>query len=64
MYQTAREKVDPPKEHFWAPVPRLLGAKYHIEVYEAVAKVEKAMCTGAHGPVRRGIVIFHTRGVA
>ena len=46
VYQTARGKVDIPKEHFRALVLRLLGDKDHTKVYEAVAKVEKAMSTG------------------
>ena len=46
VYQTARRKVDLPKEHFRALVLRLLGDKDHTKVYEAVAKVEKAMSTG------------------
>ena len=48
IYQTARGKVDLPKEHFWALVLRLLGDKDHTKVYEAVAKVEKAM--GSRSP--------------
>ena len=43
VYQTARAKVDLPKEHFRALVLRLLGDKDHTKVYGAVAKVEKAM---------------------
>ena len=46
VYQTARGKVDLPKEHFRALILRLLGDKDHTKVYEAVAKVEKAMGTG------------------
>ena len=46
VYQTARGKVNLPKEPFRALVQRLLGDKYHTKVYEAVAKVEKAMSTG------------------
>ena len=49
VYQTARRKVDLPIEHFRALVLRLLGDKDHTKVYEAVAKVEKAMSTG--GPL-------------
>ena len=45
VYQTARRKVDLPKEHFRALVLRLLGDKDHTKVYEAVAKVENAMST-------------------
>ena len=41
VYQTARGKVDLPKEHFRALVLRLLGDKDHTKVYEAVAKVER-----------------------
>ena len=47
VYQTAREKVNLPKEHFRALVLRLLGKKDHTKVYEAVVKVEKAMGRGA-----------------
>ena len=47
VYQTARGKVNLPKEHFRALVLRLLGNKDHTKVYEAVAKVEKAMDRGA-----------------
>ena len=39
--------MDLPKEHFRALVLRLLGDKGHTKVYEAVAKVEKAMGTGS-----------------
>jgi len=46
VYQTAGRKVDLQKEHFWALVLRLLGDKDHTKVYEAVAKVDKAMGTG------------------
>lgn len=42
VYQTARGKIDLPKEHFRSLVMRLLGSKDHTTVYEAVAKVEKA----------------------
>ena len=38
--------MDLPKEHFRALILRLLGDKNHTKVYEAVAKVEKAMGTG------------------
>jgi len=38
--------VNLPKEHFRALVIRLLGDKDHTKVYEAVAKVEKAMSKG------------------
>ena len=48
VYQTARGKVDPPKEHFRALVLRLLGDTDHTKVYEAVAKVEKTM--GSRSP--------------
>ena len=41
VYQTARGKVDLPKEHFRALVLRLLGNKDHTKVSEAVAKVER-----------------------
>ena len=47
VYHTARGKVDLPKEHFRALVLRLLGDKDHTKVYEAVAKVEKAMGSGS-----------------
>ena len=46
MYQTARAKVDLPKEHFRALVLRLLGDKDQAKVYEAVAKVEKRRAGG------------------
>jgi len=46
VYQTARGKVDLPKEHFRALVLRLPGDKDHTKVNEAVAKVDKAMGTG------------------
>ena len=46
VYQTARRKLDLPQEHFRALVLRLLGGKDHSKLYEAVAKVEKAMGTG------------------
>ena len=45
VFQTARGKVNLPKEHLRALVLRLLGDKDHTKVYEAVAKVEKAMST-------------------
>ena len=35
--------MDLPKEHFRALVLRLLGDNDHTKVYEAVAKVEKAV---------------------
>lgn len=56
VYQTARGKVDLPREHFRALVLRLLGDKDHTKVYEAVAKVEKAMGRGAlwSGSFQRG----------
>ena len=38
--------MNPPKEHFWALVLRLLGEKDRTKVCEAVAKVERAMGTG------------------
>ena len=41
-------QLDLPKEHFRALVLRLLGDKDHTIVYEAVAKVEKAM--GSESP--------------
>ena len=43
VYQTAKGKVELPKEHFRALILRLLGDKDHTKVYEAIAKVEKAM---------------------
>ena len=46
MYQTARGKVDLPKENFRVLVLRLVGDKDHTKVYEAVAKVGNAMGTG------------------
>jgi len=46
MYETARAKVDLPKEHFRALVLRLPGDKDHAKVYEAVAKVEKRQAGG------------------
>ncbi|KXJ28524.1 uncharacterized protein LOC110239161 [Exaiptasia diaphana] len=42
VYQTARSKIDLPKDHFRSLVMRLLGSKDHTTVFEAVAKVEKA----------------------
>ena len=39
--------MDLPKEHFRALVLCLLGDKDHTKVYEAVAKMEKAMITGS-----------------
>ena len=48
VYQTARGKVDLPKEHFRALVLRPLGDRDRTKVYEAVAKVEKAM--GSRSP--------------
>ena len=47
VYQTARGKVDLPKENFRALLLRLLGDKVHTKVYEALAKVEKGMGTGS-----------------
>ena len=67
VYQTARGKVDLPKEHFRALVLHLLEDKDHTKVYEAVAKVEKAMSTGDRGLPRLTVcvvVLFRIRGVA
>ena len=47
VHQTARGKVDLPKELFRALVLRLLGDKDHTKVYESVAKVEQAMGSGS-----------------
>ena len=44
VYQTTRGKVDLRKEHFRALVLRLLWDKDHINVSEAVAKVENEIC--------------------
>ena len=62
VYQTPRGKVDLPKEHFRALVLRLLGDKDHTKVYEAVAKVEKAMgsrspCSGS-SQIRSLLLLF------
>ena len=67
MYQTARGKVDLPKEHFRALVLRLLGDKDHTKVYEAVAKVEKRWAQEGRGLARLTVgvvVMFRIRGVA
>jgi len=42
-YQSARNKIDIPHEHFRSLALRLLGNKDHQRVFEAVSKVEKAM---------------------
>lgn len=63
VYQTAKGKVDLPKEHFWVLVLLRLGDKDHTKVYEAVAKVENGMGTG--GVFFVGVVaMFRTKGVA
>ena len=68
VYQTPRGKVDLPKEHFRALVLCLLGDKDHTKVYEAVAKVEKAMgsrspCSGSSHRGRSSNIPYRGRGM-
>ena len=67
VYQTARGKVDLPKEHFRALVLRLLGDKDHIKCMKLSQRWRKRWAQGAHGLFRLTAavaVIFRTGGGA
>ena len=55
VYQTTREKVDSPKDHFKNLVMCLLGDKDDEKVLDTVTKIEKSHRKASHKGVNKGL---------